>query len=63
MELQDFIAQTLSQIISGITDARTKLGSLGAHINPDITSHYGVVHSQGKLMASGRATAGSDPAT
>ena len=54
MELQHFIAMTLSQIVHGISDARLHLGDLGEHVNPEITSHTQIVHTQGKLKSNGR---------
>lgn len=34
MELQEFVSETLVQIIKGVADAQRKAEKLGAHVNP-----------------------------
>jgi hypothetical protein len=54
MNLQNFVSATLQSIINGIADARYQLAGHGEHICPAITTHYQVLHDQGRVLANNR---------
>lgn len=51
MELKDFISQTLSQIIEGVTDAKDLAKQHDAQINPSISSSHAELGKQGMLFS------------
>lgn len=55
MDLQDFVAQTLIQISSGVKQAQAEAMKVGAEVNPHLTGGPTERASQGFLWASGRA--------
>jgi len=51
MELKEFVAQTLAEIIQGILDAQTTLGENGKYVNPELSTGQGSLESQGRLVS------------
>lgn len=57
MELKDFISETLTQITSGVLDAREKITKLNANarVNPYLDPMADLLTNQGFLLAGGDA--------
>lgn len=55
MDLQEFIAQTLVQIVSGVKEAQAQSSALGAQVSPHLTGALSELGKQGFLWASGQA--------
>ena len=49
MELKDFVAQTLTQIIAGVKDSQVTAKGLGAEVNPRLNTSYTEAGKQGFL--------------
>ena len=55
MDLQDFVSQTLVQIISGVKNAQIEAKNLGAEVSPHLSGNITELGKQGFLWASGSA--------
>ncbi|OZY84390.1 hypothetical protein CBP51_14360 [Cellvibrio mixtus] len=57
MELQEFVSETLLQIISGVKNAQEKTNSFGGSVNPRITgsSEYAAQHGFLRTVGGGPA--------
>jgi hypothetical protein len=55
MDLQDFVSQTLTQIVSGVRAAQTEVRSMEADINPHLSSSSEQAGKLGFFWAGGRA--------
>ncbi len=55
MTLQEFVSQTLVQIVSGVKEASAEAAALGAEVNPYLSGTTAEMGKQGFLWASGRA--------
>ena len=51
MELKEFVAQTLTDLIQGILDAQTNLGQNGKFINPELSTQQGELEERGSLVS------------
>jgi hypothetical protein len=51
VELKDFIARALSDIIGGVQAAQASLGDLGAFINPQLSTSPAALHTQHRLVS------------
>jgi hypothetical protein len=54
VDLREFITQTLTQIASGVRDAQATARSVGAEVNPHITTTWPEASKHGFLNASER---------
>lgn len=52
MDLQEFVKQTLTQIIEGVTDAQKQVSEKGGEINPHINTSHEQLGKQGFLFSS-----------
>lgn len=52
MDLQEFVKQTLSQIVDGVTDARAQVSDKDGEINPRVNSSHEQLGKQGFLFSS-----------
>jgi hypothetical protein len=57
MELNDFVSQTLTQIVEGVKDAQVKLSDSGVEINPHLNSSHSEMGKQGMLWTSSATAA------
>jgi hypothetical protein len=55
MNLEDFVSQTLVQIVSGVKKAQAETAPLGAEVNPHLNSPHTELGKLGFLWAGGRA--------
>lgn len=55
MELREFVAETLVQIVEGVQEAQTRTKDHGARVNPHLTTSADLAVKQGILIASGSA--------
>jgi hypothetical protein len=55
MELKDFVSQTLTQIIDGVSDAQAAALQAGAQVNPYVNAAGSDLVSQGMLYTEGNA--------
>jgi hypothetical protein len=53
MNLKDFVSESLFEIVSGISDAQTRLGDSGAQVSPKIRSLFTQTQTGGTNMALG----------
>jgi hypothetical protein len=51
MELKEFIAQALADIVQGVLDAQVALGSNGKFVNPELSTAQGSLEAQGRLVS------------
>lgn len=52
MDLKEFVSQTLSQIIDGVTDAQDSVSDKGGEINPHLNTSHEQLGKQGFLFTS-----------
>lgn len=52
MELREFVAQTLTQVIDGVRDAQSQVDAPGAVINPHVNTSHEQLGKQGFLWSS-----------
>jgi len=55
MDLKEFVAETLCQIVEGVRDAQTRAAKHGARVSPPFTASADLAVKQGFLIASGDA--------
>ena len=55
MNLSEFIAETLLQVVEGVKDAQARTSSNGARVNPHLTTSAEHAVKQNILIASGEA--------
>ena len=55
MNLREFIAETLSQLVEGVKDAQERASAHGARINPNLTTSAELAVKHGIFIASGEA--------
>lgn len=55
MELRDFVAETLTQIVEGVQEAQVRTKSHGARVNPHLTTSAELAIKHSILIASGAA--------
>lgn len=55
MDLKEFVAQTLSQIVSGVKETQTEVAACGGQVNPHLNASPAELGRQGFLNAGGRA--------
>ncbi len=51
VELKDFIARALADIIQGVQDAQVNLKENGVSVNPQLSTQQGVLHDQKRLVS------------
>ncbi len=54
MDLKEFVAQTLGQIVGGVKDAQAETLALGGEVNPHLNTTHAELGKQGFLWAGGR---------
>ena len=54
MDLKEFVAQTLTQIVEGVKDSQTKTAEMGGEVNPHLNTTHAELGKQGFLWAGGR---------
>ena len=54
MDLKEFVAQTLGQIIGGVKAAQAEATVLGGEVNPHLNTTHSELGKQGFLWAGGR---------
>jgi hypothetical protein len=47
MNLRDFIAEGLAEVVQGVLDAQTALGENGKYVNPELSTQQGPLQQQG----------------
>jgi hypothetical protein len=55
MDLRDFIAETIVQIVEGVKDAQLRAREHGARVNPHLSTSADLAVKHGILIASGAA--------
>lgn len=55
MNLKDFIAETLAQIVDGVKEAQSRAAQVGATINPPISTEASLAIKHGIVYARGEA--------
>ena len=55
MELREFVAVTLTQIVEGVKEAQTRSKDHGAQVNPSLSTSAELAAKHGILIASGSA--------
>jgi hypothetical protein len=55
MELREFVAETLTQIVEGVKEAQARAKDHGARVNPHLTTSAELAVKHGILIASGSA--------
>lgn len=55
MELKEFVAETLTQILEGVSNAHSKAKELGGEVNPHLMSDHKEMSKYGILWAGGQA--------
>lgn len=53
MDLQEFVTQTLTQIVEGVRESQIRTKDLGAKVNPHLNSPHSEMGKQGFLHAGG----------
>lgn len=51
VELKDFVARALVDIIQGVQEAQSNLGEPGVFVNPQLSTGQGVLHDQKRLVS------------
>ena len=54
MDLKEFVAETLVQIVAGVKQAQAEVQTFGGEVNPHLTSPGSEAGKQGFLFAEGR---------
>lgn len=57
MDLREFVAEALSQIVDGVKEAQDRTQASGARVNPLLTINHEAAAKQGMLIAHGMAHA------
>jgi len=55
MDLKEFVAETITQIVEGVKDAQSRAKQHGARVNPHLTTSADLAVKHGILIASGSA--------
>ncbi len=51
MDLKEFVGQALTDIVQGVIDAQSLLGTNGKYINPQLSTKQGRLEPQGGLVS------------
>ena len=51
MDLKDFVGQALADIVQGVLDAQSALGTNGTYINPQLSTQQGDLQKHGNLVS------------
>ena len=51
MNLREFVAQGLAEVVQGVSDAQSALGENGKYINPELSTQQGPLQQQGRHVS------------